>query len=531
MPSKNPLLRSLEKDAQEEVPTVITRGEIPKWIEGVLFRNGPGRYTYGKAEYEHFLDGHACIHKFRIKDGQVFYSNRFLQSEHYLRSKNDERCYPVFGTADPCSTMYGRFQTFFYGTDPQVDNTAVNICSYGPSGDLYALTESSLYNKLDPITLDIQQVVSVSKNIKGAYTSFAHPHIESSDGTWYSMGISDTKQKPMGYNFIRYRGGEEARTAEHIAKNGEIVAKVPSSHGSSFSYIHSFGMTDNYLVYFECALVISASAYLVGLVTNRSLADCMYMDKEFKTRIHIVNKKTGEIDIRHLETDPMFSFHHCNTFEKYDKNGKCSEIVADICSYNADEFHIKELSWKKGMRRENQADNQLGGRLSRVTIPMNTTGTADNVLPIHCKLERPNESFRFEFPIWNYDKVNGKPYRFMWGTDVFSTQCKVVKIDFENPKDVLEFAYESKADPSVNYWPSEVAFVASPNPQSEDDGVLLVQVLAEEADFLSVLDAKTLKELGRAELPTEARGAVTFHGFFSTHPNHVKPEQRSPQKA
>ena len=45
MPSNYPLLRNLTKDVQTEVAALV-KGTIPAWINGSLFRNGPGRYVY-----------------------------------------------------------------------------------------------------------------------------------------------------------------------------------------------------------------------------------------------------------------------------------------------------------------------------------------------------------------------------------------------------------------------------------------------------------------------------------------------------
>jgi hypothetical protein len=42
--------------------------------------------------------------------------------------------------------------------------------------------------------------------------------------------------------------------------------------------------------------------------------------------------------------------------------------------------------------------------------------------------------------------------------------------------------------------------VEKPNPVSEDDGVILVMVLSNKNDYLSVLNAKDLKEIAKAEV-------------------------------
>ena len=73
--------------------------------------------------------------------------------------------------------------------------------------------------------------------------------------------------------------------------------------------------------------------------------------------------------------------------------------------------------------------------------------------------------------------------------------------------------------------PSEPVFVENPDAKNEDDGVLLVMVLADgENDYLSVLDAKNLNEIARAELPNEVRVTYSFHGFFADGYNFTKIE-------
>jgi carotenoid cleavage dioxygenase-like enzyme len=39
------------------IPKTETKvtGEIPTWLNGTLFRNGPGRYEYGDKKYNHLL--------------------------------------------------------------------------------------------------------------------------------------------------------------------------------------------------------------------------------------------------------------------------------------------------------------------------------------------------------------------------------------------------------------------------------------------------------------------------------------------
>lgn len=85
----------------------------------------------------------------------------------------------------------------------------------------------------------------------------------------------------------------------------------------------------------EHSLVFDFRGFLLGIVTNRSFADNLYMNKEWNTRIHLVNRHTGEIIKKEFRTEPMFVFHHTNAYEKY-VDGKCTDLIVDICAYDTE---------------------------------------------------------------------------------------------------------------------------------------------------------------------------------------------------
>ena len=117
------LLRSLNKNAQEPIKAAVS-GTIPKWLNGTLFRNGPGRYEFGDKTYKHLFDGQSCVHKYSIKDGEVFYSNRLLETNAFKKTISENHLFPMFGTADICSNLFGRIKTFFKSSDTR-DNVII----------------------------------------------------------------------------------------------------------------------------------------------------------------------------------------------------------------------------------------------------------------------------------------------------------------------------------------------------------------------------------------------------------------------
>lgn len=108
-------------------------------MQGTLFRNGPGRFEFEAGAYKHIFDGAACVHKFRIENSRVFYSNKLLETKFYNKIIKENRLLPSFGTDNTDLSLYQRFKQFLNQPDHS-DNVNVNVVPFG-SNQLYALTE------------------------------------------------------------------------------------------------------------------------------------------------------------------------------------------------------------------------------------------------------------------------------------------------------------------------------------------------------------------------------------------------------
>lgn len=49
---------------------VLPAGSIPSWLQGTLLRNGPGLFSVGNSEYNHWFDGLSLIHSFTFRNGE-----------------------------------------------------------------------------------------------------------------------------------------------------------------------------------------------------------------------------------------------------------------------------------------------------------------------------------------------------------------------------------------------------------------------------------------------------------------------------
>jgi carotenoid cleavage dioxygenase-like enzyme len=69
----------IEKEQNYEF-VEVTQGKVPTDINGVYLRNGPNAKYHADNGRAHFFDGDAMIHALRIKDGKIFYCNRYLNT-------------------------------------------------------------------------------------------------------------------------------------------------------------------------------------------------------------------------------------------------------------------------------------------------------------------------------------------------------------------------------------------------------------------------------------------------------------------
>jgi len=71
--------RGFERLTHEiHAPELPVEGAFPDWLTGTLIRNGPAQFEVGDQDYNHWFDGHAMLHAFRMQEGTVGYRNRFL---------------------------------------------------------------------------------------------------------------------------------------------------------------------------------------------------------------------------------------------------------------------------------------------------------------------------------------------------------------------------------------------------------------------------------------------------------------------
>ncbi|KAE8592642.1 hypothetical protein XENTR_v10018831 [Xenopus tropicalis] len=517
-----PLFQTVEETPQP-IPTQII-GTVPSWIKGSFLRNGPGKFEFGEDKFNHWFDGMALMHKFTIENGNVTYMSRFLESDSYKTNHSENRiAVSEFGTTampDPCKSIFYRFLSRFEMPNP-TDNGSINFMKY--QNDYYVSTETNLMHKVNSDLLVTKEKVDWSKYV-AVNGATAHPHYDP-DGTTYNMGNSYGKQGTH-YNIIKIpaTGPETEGTLQGV----QIVCCIPAKNTMRPSYYHSFGMTENYIIFVEQPIKINVLRILTSNLSGASIADSITWDPSCDTVFHVANKHTGELHPVTFHALPFGMFHQINAYE--DKG--C--IVFDLCSLK--DGKILSVYQLQNLHKAGQALDQVYNSAARsfpcrYVLPLNTdsntpqdrnlislsytTATATNRADgtVWCTPESlydttMEEQGGLEFPAINYSKYNTKKYRYFYGCGFqHLIGSSLIKVDIQTKK--LKIWQEE------GFYPSEPVFVSSPDLKEEDSGVILSVVVTphqEKSTFLLILDAKTFAEIGRAEVPVHM--PYGFHGIF-----------------
>ena len=443
-------------------------GKIPEWLEGTLFRNGPGTFTVGNETYRHWFDGLAMLHKFTIKNGQVSYANKFLQCDAYDEAMKTGRIqYSEYAT-DPSRSITGKVFAVF---DQRItDSAKVNIEKIGAK--YLALGETSEQVEFDPNTLDTLGRYHYEEKYKQHITT-VHPQFDFSQNMVYQLVTRFSRVSH--YRFVR------------IAPNGKIhvVGEIPVSKPA---YMHSFGMSSKYLILTEFPFVVQPLSLLFQI---RPFIENFKWKPKKGTTITIMDRGSGKV-VSKLKTDAFFAFHHVNAFEIGD------ELVFDINGYpdtgiiNA--FYLDKLKDKRS--------EIPFGDLRRYRIDLKTKKIRMELLSDE-NLELSN----FDYRRFNLDG----DYQYIYAVGLNEQKRagfynQLVKIDIKK--------HSSKNWFKENVFPGEPIFVGKPRRNKEDDGVILSVILDDHAEksLLLILDAETFTELATVEIPHPI--LFGYHGAY-----------------
>ncbi|KAK7219694.1 hypothetical protein V2G26_007697 [Clonostachys chloroleuca] len=492
-PGSDPITWGFYGTHEMREPTQLkVEGYFPHWLTGSLYRGGAGIWDVGNYTAEHWFDGFSRNHRFEIANGMVSYRSR-NGSDEIMDFVRETGRYPEksFGS-DPCKMIFGAFETTFRdGISPHGNKSSMNIAvSYvsnfpgiiGNSTDgnvpfkiLVSTTDANGLQQIDPDTLEPTEIFTYQAShalLVNGSQSAAHP-VHTADGSLYNYVLDLSSSPPIYRVFgIHPASGET-----------QLLANITDAPPA---YIHSLFGTEKHIV-----LIIWQADFTQE--ANNIVDSIGPWDPERRALFYVINRANGGIVGKYEAPDAFFAFHQINSFED-----KAGNIFVDLPRMN-------DTSFLSAARIPNLRANL--GTPNATSKKM----TWLDLLRVTARIEfsLPYGEANIELPRINPAR-DGKPYRFSYGIHVQKAgnfADSIIKIDTEKRR------WKVWA-PETKHLPSEPIFVSKPNPTSEDDGVLLTVTIDSKSkrSSLVVIDAKTMKELGRARMPIVM--GYGFHGVW-----------------
>jgi torulene dioxygenase len=344
-------------------------GTIPEWVQGSLYRTGPGQYDIetnkgNVFQTDHWFDGLAQTHRFDItvaddKNIRVFYSSRRQAHEIAEKIKKDgRRAGYTFGQKlDPCLGLYGKFMSAYRALYPDpktrqqeninvavqldlpglehvkgnmLDDTKKQAVTATPGATkdhreklpsaVWLLTDTAGMKQIDPDTLEpigFARQIELHPDLKGQ-VSCAHGERDPATGDYI--------------NFNKEMGKETAYRCFRVsATTGktDILATI-SRPDVKPAYIHSFFLSPRFAI-----LSVPSSHLKLGGISvawNRNVVESMEpFSDNLKTKWFVIDRHGDKGVVGEFETDAGFFFHSVNAFEERDDQDVRDGTVSLFC--------------------------------------------------------------------------------------------------------------------------------------------------------------------------------------------------------
>ena len=523
-------------------------GTIPAYAAGVLYRTGPGKWEVdtdkGTIRATHWFDGFSQVHRFDIRKStdsssptKVFYNSRMVTDMVIQKIRENKKFTNfTFGQRDPCKSFFSKVMSAFDSgagdeiRSPDDANIGVamtmnmpglvhqypkNTPEPGKEGikSIMTRTDAATYQFLDPTTLEpvgLAQQTKLHPDLKGPLSA-AHSKTCPKTGDVFNYNLDIGKESV-------YRVFKASATTNETT----ILATIKTAPAS---YLHSSFISENYIIL--CVWNAHYSYRGMTLLYYKNILDSIApMDPNKPATWYVIDRTSAQKGVvATYTTPPFFAFHAVNAWEEPSKTKEGEkDLICEVPQF-------KDLDILKRFYYDNLTS---GSTEQKAIMPELTRYRFANVSvhdqpPANGKPATPNlregeilwkapANMSMELPTFNPQYAT-RPHRYVYGiidAGICPLPDGLVKFDTETQTHKVWTRHGHAA--------GEAIFVPDPagdvnNPADEDKGVLLSVICdgPRACSYLLVLDAKTMEEVGRADV-----GQVVGMGFHGMH----LPEQK-----
>ena len=261
-------------------------GDVPQFIRGTYYLNGPARFARQNLRYRHWLDGDGMVCTLRFGD-QVGFANRFVRSDKFLAEEEANRpLFRAFGTA--------------FDGDQLVRGIALatpaNVSVHPWAGRLLAFGEQGLPWELDANTLETRGQFTFGGNLNAISPFSAHPRIDHSTGEMFNFGVSFSARRSR-LNLYRFDDGGGLVYRRRLDLDG------PCS-------MHDFALSGRHMVFYVNPYILDMQVLMQGGTLMESLS----WEPERGSRMLIAGREKGDQQ-GSIPIGQGYCLHLINAFE------------------------------------------------------------------------------------------------------------------------------------------------------------------------------------------------------------------------
>jgi carotenoid cleavage dioxygenase-like enzyme len=277
-------------------------GEIPEFVRGTYYLNGPARFGIGDLSYRHWLDGDGMVCALYFGSGEMRLTNRYVRSTKCeAEMQSGFPLFRTFGTAFPGSQLN------------RINNgieSPVNVSVYRFGDRLLAFGEQGLPWVLDPKTLETRGQCTFNGRLNDASPFSAHPKFDVDTQEMFNFGIFFSAQAPRLYFYCFTQEGLRYRTA--------VPLRYPCS-------VHDFSLSKHYAIFYLGPYIFDIQKLLHN---GQTVLESLEWMPERGTDLVVLDRSNGKV-IASIPAGRRYCLHLMNSFERDDL------LVVDLLEFDA----------------------------------------------------------------------------------------------------------------------------------------------------------------------------------------------------
>ena len=276
-----------------DAPHLKVVGELPRELNGTLYRNGPNPQF--EAPGAHWFVGDGMLHAFHLENGRASYRNRWIRTPKWQAEHDAGRAlFGGFGRKLPDAPAS-------ITQDGGVANT--NIIFH--AGRLLALEEGHLPTEIEPGTLNRLGYCDYKGGIAGPFT--AHPKIDPVTGEMVFFGYNAAGPLTPALSF----GSVNA---------SGVVTRFDRFEAPYASMVHDFIVTENHLLFPILPITGSMERAMGGQPPYA-------WEPDKGAYVGVMKRQGAASDIVWFRAESCYVFHVMNAWEEDNR------IVADVMQF------------------------------------------------------------------------------------------------------------------------------------------------------------------------------------------------------